>query len=112
MTEGKEQFSKVAQKADIPEGQVKVFQVDGEEIALCNVSGSFFAVADLCSHDDGPLGEGELIEYQIECPRHGARFDVRTGKALCLPAVTAIPTYEVEVRGEEVWVKAVARTRA
>src|SRR5262249_15170462 len=102
MTDGKEQFQKVARTADIPDGQVKVFAVDGEEIALCHVGDSFYAVADFCSHDDGPLGEGELFQYQIECPRHGARFDVRTGKALCPPAVTAIPTYEVEVRGEEV----------
>ena len=104
-------FQKVAAVTDIPQGQVKVFEVGGEEIALCNVSGSFYAVADLCSHDDGPLGEGELDQFQIECPRHGARFDVRTGKALCLPAVTAIPTYEVEVRDGEIWVKPAARTK-
>lgn len=105
------QYIKVALTIDIPEGQVKVVDVDGEQVALCNVSGAFFAVADLCSHDDGPLGEGELDEFQIECPRHGARFDVRTGKALCLPAVMPIPIYEVEVRGNEVWVKQKAKSR-
>ncbi len=103
-------FVKAASTADIPDGQVKVVELDGEAIALCNVSGSFFAVADLCSHDDGPLGEGELDHFEIECPRHGARFDVRNGKALCLPAVRPIPTYDVEVRGDDVWVRSKARS--
>lgn len=106
------EFEKVATIKDIPSGQVKVFEVDGERIAVCNVEGSLFAVADLCTHDDGPLGEGELDDHQIECPRHGARFDIRTGKALCLPAVLPIPTYQVELRGEDVWVKAEAKTTA
>lgn len=106
------EFEKVATIKDIPSGQVKVFEVDGERIAVCNVEGSLFAVADLCTHDDGPLGEGELDDHQIECPRHGARFDIRTGKALCLPAVLPIPTYQVELRGEDVWIKAEAKTTA
>ncbi len=97
-------FQKIAELKEVPEGQAKVFQIEGEQVALCRVEDEVYAVADLCSHDNGPLGEGELDDHQIECPRHGARFDIRTGKALCLPAITGIPVYEVELRGDEIWV--------
>lgn len=97
-------FQKVAAIAEIPPGQSRVFEVDGKRVSVCNVEGEIFAIADLCSHDDGPLGEGELTDHQIECPRHGARFDLKTGKALCLPAVLPIPVYKVEMRGEEIWI--------
>ena len=96
-------FVKVASVSDVPEGTVKVVQSGIHKVALCNSGGEFYAVADLCSHDNGPLGEGELLDGEIECPRHGARFDIRTGKALCLPAVLPIPTYAVQVRGSEIW---------
>lgn len=98
------EFVKVAQVSDIPSGQVRVFDASGRRLAVCNVGGQYYAIADLCTHDDGPLGEGELIGDQIECPRHGARFDVKTGKVLCLPAVVPVPTYPVEVRGEDIYV--------
>ncbi len=100
-----EDFSKIARTSDIADGTVKVYDCDGHNVAICNVDGNFFAVQDLCTHDGGPLGEGELVGSQIECPRHGARFDVKSGKALCLPAVIGIPTYEVDVRGEDIFVK-------
>ncbi len=97
-------FIRVAQITDIKEGTAKVFTVGEVRIALCNVEEKFYAIADICTHDGGPLGEGELVDCQIECPRHGARFDVRTGKALCLPAVINVPTYPVEVRDSEIFV--------
>jgi len=97
-------FEKAANVADVPEGQAIVVEVDDEEVALCNVNGEIYAVANLCTHDGGPLGEGCLLGDQIECPRHGARFDVRTGAVKALPAILPIPTYEVEVRGDEVFV--------
>lgn len=97
-------FSKVGSKADVPVGQVKVYTVAGKRIAVCNVEGKFFAVADLCTHDGGPLGEGELVENTIECPRHGARFDVATGAVVCMPAVIPIATYPCEERGDELWI--------
>jgi 3-phenylpropionate/trans-cinnamate dioxygenase ferredoxin subunit len=98
------EFVKVATVSEIPDGSVKLVDVAGQRMVICHVEKSFYAVADLCSHDNGPLGEGELFDHQIECPRHGARFDIKTGKAMCLPAVTPIPAYSVEIRGEEVWV--------
>jgi 3-phenylpropionate/trans-cinnamate dioxygenase ferredoxin component len=112
MTAG-DSYQKIASLGDIPEGAVRVFELeDGQRVAVCKVEKEIFAVADLCSHDNGPLGEGELVDHEIECPRHGARFDIKTGKALCLPAVVAIPTYEVEVRGEEIWVSPKSTTAA
>jgi len=99
------EFVKVAKTNDVPAGQVKVYQVDGRQIALCNVEGEFFAIDDVCTHDQGPLGEGELDGYQIECPRHGARFDVKTGRALTLPAVMPVQAYAVRVEGDDVEVQ-------
>ncbi len=99
-----ETFTKVAKVSDVPQGTAKVFVVDGVEIALCNADGKIYAVADICTHDNGPLGEGELVGCEIECPRHGARFDLTTGQALCLPAIVPIATYKVEVKGEDVFV--------
>ena len=95
-------FEKAANVSDVPEGQAIVVEVDDEEVALCNVKGEIYAVANLCTHDGGPLGEGCLLGDEIECPRHGARFDVRTGAVKALPAILPIPTYEVKVEGDEV----------
>jgi 3-phenylpropionate/trans-cinnamate dioxygenase ferredoxin subunit len=100
---------KIANKADIAEGAVKVFTAGNDRVAVCRVDNTYYAVADLCSHDGGPLGEGELVDHQIECPRHGARFDIETGKPTCLPAVVPIPVYKVEERGDEIWVSVPAR---
>ena len=98
------EFIRLANKDEVAEGRVKVYEAFGKRIAVCNVSGTFYAVADLCTHDGGPLGEGELVDHQIECPRHGARFDIQTGKAVCLPAVVPISTYKLEERVGELWV--------
>lgn len=100
-----EKFIKVASVADFANNSVKVIEANGKRIALCHAEGEFFAIADLCTHDNGPLGEGELSDHQVECPRHGARFDIRSGKALCLPAILPVPTYKVEVRQDEVFIE-------
>jgi 3-phenylpropionate/trans-cinnamate dioxygenase ferredoxin subunit len=97
-------FVVVARTSDIAPGTVKVVEVNGTSIGIANVDGQFYAFADVCTHDDGPLGEGELDEYQIECPRHGARFDVRTGAVKLLPAPTPISVYPLRVEGENILV--------
>lgn len=97
-------FLRAARVSDVPPGHVKAVEVGYEDVVLCNVDGRIYAIADVCTHDDGPLGEGCLHGDQIECPRHGARFDVRTGAALSLPAVVAVPTFEVRVEGDEILV--------
>jgi len=91
------EFVRVAGASDVAPGQVKVCQVRGRQIALCNVDGAFYAIDDICTHDGGPLDQGELDGHQVECPRHGARFDVRTGRVLTLPAVMPVRSYPVRV---------------
>ncbi len=99
-------FIKVAETSDIPAGRVKVVVVGDRRIALCNVDGEFFAIDDICTHDGGPLDQGELQSDVIECPRHGARFNVKTGKVLALPAVKPLATYPLKVEGNEIRVAA------
>ncbi|MGQ9696711.1 MAG: non-heme iron oxygenase ferredoxin subunit [Armatimonadota bacterium] len=96
----------VATVDDLAPGEVRAVVVKGKRIALCRVEDEFYAVDDLCPHDFGPLGEGELADkYEIECPRHGARFDVRTGEVRALPATEPITAYRLRVVGGEVQVE-------
>jgi 3-phenylpropionate/trans-cinnamate dioxygenase ferredoxin subunit len=97
-------YVRVAKVSDVPVGRVKIVEAGDEDVALCNVDGEIYAVANVCTHDDGPLGEGFLLGCDIECPRHGARFDVRTGEVRSLPAIMPIPTFEVKVEGDDVLV--------
>ncbi len=87
----------VADAADVPTGERLLLEIDGEPVVIFNIAGKYFAIADLCSHDYGPLGDGDLDGLEVICPRHGARFDVTTGKATALPAVVDIPAYPVRV---------------
>src|SRR5512136_1964103 len=98
------EFVSVAKVNEIEEGVVKVVRVGDAPIGLTKIEGEVFAFADVCTHDDGPVAEGELDEYIIECPRHGAKFDIRTGRVRQLPAVTPIPVYTVKLEGEMVLV--------
>ncbi len=97
-------FVTVAQVGDIKNGQVKQYTANGQRIVLANVEGTYFATQDLCTHDGGPLGEGEVFDHEIECPRHGARFDLRTGEVVALPAMFPIKTFPVRVEGENIQV--------
>ncbi len=99
------EFVKVATTGEIAPGKVNVYEVGGRRVAVCNVEGEFFAIDDVCTHDGGSLDQGELEGEQIECPRHGARFDVKTGRALTLPAVRPVKSYPVEVDGDEIRVQ-------
>jgi 3-phenylpropionate/trans-cinnamate dioxygenase ferredoxin subunit len=94
----------VAEVHEVPEGERLLLEIDGQPIALFKVQGKFHAIADVCSHDDGPVAEGALEGWCLSCPRHGAQFDLRTGKALTLPAVVDIPAYPVRVEGEQILV--------
>ncbi len=96
-------LERVAAESDVPRGKVHVVEVDGRAVALCNVGGAVYAIDDVCTHDGGPLDQGELDGDQIECPRHGARFDVKTGKALTLPAVRGVHRYVTEVRDGDIF---------
>jgi 3-phenylpropionate/trans-cinnamate dioxygenase ferredoxin subunit len=90
-------FLEIAPADQLPEGERIFLEVEGKSIVLFNLAGRFFAIGDVCSHDNGPVGDGEIEETEIICPRHGARFDIRTGKATSLPAVRDIPSYPVRV---------------
>jgi 3-phenylpropionate/trans-cinnamate dioxygenase ferredoxin subunit len=98
-------YVKVARADEIPPGQKKIVEVDGVLVVLVNLDGEFYAIEDVCTHDGGPLGEGELEGHELICPRHGARFDVRTGDALTLPAFEPAPTYEVRLENGDVLVE-------
>ena len=91
----------VGKTSDIAPGTVQVFNVGGQAVAVANVDGQFYAFADVCTHDGGPLAEGELDGCVIECPRHGARFDITTGAVLSMPAVVNLLVYDLKIeRGE------------
>ncbi len=98
------EYVAVATTDEIPSGSRKLLEVDGRAIAVFNIAGTYYCIADVCSHDDGPVVEGALDEYEIECPRHGAHFDVRSGKVLSFPAIVDIPAYPVRVEDGEVLV--------
>jgi len=95
-------FVAVAKTGDVPDGQIQVFEIGDKRIALCNVGGKFYAIDDVCTHDGGPLDQGVLEGKLVECPRHGAKFDVTDGRAVVLPAVRPVKTYAVEVEGDDV----------
>jgi len=95
-------FVTVAKVGEIPEGGVKVVWLEGQAVAVFLIDGAYYAIDDVCTHDGGPLAEGTLEGAVIECPRHGARFDVRTGAVLAMPATTPVPTYAVKVDGDQI----------
>lgn len=91
-------WTRVCRLDDIPVGTTRPARVDGESLLLCRTGESaVHAVEDSCTHDDGPLDQGELDGCEIECPRHGARFDVTTGAVVRMPAVTPLLTYPARV---------------
>ncbi len=104
LDESQVEFYEVAPVEELPNGERLFIQIDTEPIVLFNIAGQIFAIADRCSHDDGPLGEGDLEGDTIVCPRHGAEFDVRTGKVLQMPAVVDIPAYPVRIRDGMIWI--------
>ena len=95
----------VCRLADLPEGEMRLLEAGGRKIGVFHcVGGELFAIEDRCSHDDGPLAEGEFDAgaCTVECPRHGSLFDITTGKPRTLPAYRPVETYEVRVDADEV----------
>lgn len=100
------EYVKVAAVGEIPVGGSKLVEIDYVRVALFNLEGTIYAIEDVCTHDGGPLVEGEVLEgCQVMCPRHGARFDIRTGEALSFPAFEATNTYNVKVEGDDVFIE-------
>jgi 3-phenylpropionate/trans-cinnamate dioxygenase ferredoxin subunit len=99
------QFYGVATTSEVPPGERIVFEIGHLVIGLFNVDGQYYAIEDVCTHDDGPLAEGEVIGCEIVCPRHGARFDLRDGSVTQPPAVLPVPWYPVRVLDDEIQVE-------
>jgi len=95
---------RVADEADFAAEPLRTVEFEGENVIVCRIAGKYFAVEDRCSHDGGILHEGTLAGVEITCPRHGARFDVTSGAALSMPAVTPVRTYPVKCEDGAVWV--------
>lgn len=98
-------WARVAAASEVPAGGLRAVATDAGELVLANVDGDIYALEDRCSHQDYPLSAGELEDNELECPFHGARFDVCSGRAVQLPAVTPVRTFQVEVRDGDVYVR-------
>ena len=96
------EFVTVATTDELSPGDRIITEVAGHYVAIFNVDNKYYCIEDVCTHDDGPVAEGELRGTTIECPRHGACFDIRTGAVLSMPAIKPVPSYETRVQGDEV----------
>lgn len=95
-------FLKVANLSDLAEGGRLSVEVEGRAVLVFRLGGDVFAVEDVCTHDGQPLTDGELVNGEIECPRHGARFDIKTGRAMCMPAVEPVKVFPVRISGGDI----------
>ena len=98
-------FVRVCGVSDVPDPGKILVEAGGRTLALYHVCGQFWATDDRCTHDGGQLANGRLESYTIICPRHGARFDIRTGEALSLPASVDLAVHEVKVEENDVLVR-------
>src|SRR5687767_5125104 len=100
-----EGFIRVADTKDIPISQMKEVQVDGESVCIADVDGKYYAISNICTHEGGPLADGTLNGYEVECPWHNSKFDVRTGEVISPPANEPEPIYEVKIEGNDILIK-------
>src|SRR5262249_11996697 len=98
-------FVKVAKTDDVGPGQSKLVDVSGKQIALFNIKGEYFAIDNMCTHEEASLAEGEVIGHEVTCPLHGARFAIRTGQVLGPPAYDDVTCYSVRVIGDNIEVE-------
>ena len=104
MSQETARFVRVGRVGEVPDGRPEVFDVEDRKIAVYRLDDGYYAIDDMCTHDGGPLAEGEVEGDQVTCPRHGARFSIRTGAALTFPAVTPVARYPVRVEGDDLLV--------
>ena len=96
---------KVGSRKDFPEGRITGIQVEGKEIAIAHTPGdNFYAFENQCTHAEAQLSAGDLEDNEAVCPLHGARFDVKTGAAITLPAVRPVQIYELKIQGDDLYV--------
>ena len=96
---------KVAETKEVAPGTGRVVEAEGRSLALFNVSGTFYAIDNTCTHRGGPLGEGELAGEVVTCPWHGAQFNVKTGEVVAPPAQQGVRSFPVKVQGDDVLVE-------
>ena len=91
---------------EIEPGQARRFDVAGHRIAVVRIGDDFYAIGDRCSHADFSLSDGEVYEadLEIECWKHGSTFSLTTGEPQCLPAVKAVPVYDLRIEGDDLFV--------
>lgn len=94
----------VAKTSDLGPGEVMYVEVGNDPVALINLEGDFFALNDMCTHQDASLSDGEVIDDEIECPMHGGAFEIRTGLPANFPVVVPVETYVVKTEGDSVLV--------
>ncbi len=99
------EWTRVCDLVELPPGQFRVVEVDGAMLAVFNIEGELHAIEDVCTHDGGQLTGGEIRGCEIICPRHGARFDLRTGEALCPPAYEPTAVMPVKTEDDAIWVR-------
>ena len=99
------EFVTVSTTLEVPPGVMKMVQVAGQEVCLANVDGKCYAIGNVCTHEEGPLDQGRLEEYEVECPWHGSRFNIRTGQVMLGPASSPEPVYEVKLEGTNILIR-------
>ena len=100
-------FVTVARVGDLKPGQMTYVEVGDDPVCLINLDGDFYAISDICTHEEASLSDGTIIGDEIECPLHGGAFDIRTGQPIAFPVVVPLATYRVRVVGDEVQVAAI-----
>jgi 3-phenylpropionate/trans-cinnamate dioxygenase ferredoxin subunit len=98
------EFKTVAKAGDVPDGEMKAFNVGSVSVAVANVGDTFYAFGNICSHRRCPLAKGDLDDTFVTCPCHGSMFDVTNGEVLSGPAEEPVDSYEVRVEGDEIQV--------
>lgn len=98
------EFVKVATVDQIAPGTALRVEVGDEPVAVFNLDGEFYAIGDVCSHEEASLSEGDVFGEVVECPLHGAEFDIKTGAARTLPAVTPVPTFPVKIQDDSIFI--------
>ena len=97
-------FVTLGKASEVAPGAMKSFSVNGKRILVANVAGTFFATQDICTHDNGTLSDGELVDGEIECPRHGGRFDPKTCAVITFPPMFPIKTFPIKVEAGNILV--------
>nr|MBN2276162.1 non-heme iron oxygenase ferredoxin subunit [candidate division Zixibacteria bacterium] len=99
-----EEYIRVCRLDDLQEARTRVFEIGGKQLLVAREKDQVYIIDNTCTHDNGIIGDGKVIQGEVQCPRHGARFDIKTGRAMQLPAIMDIKTYKTMVVNGDVMV--------